>query len=44
MPQNKVEKLDTELDDLERKVHEFWDYHINPDYIQHKLVELEDRS
>ena len=40
----KVEKLETELDDLEGKVHEIWDYQINPDYIQHKLVEVEDRS
>ena len=37
----KVEKLETELDDLEGKVQEIWDYQINPDYIQHKLVELE---
>ena len=44
MPQNKVEKLGTELDDLERKLQEFWDYLINPGYIQHKLVGLEDRS
>ena len=42
--ENKVEKLETELDDLEGKVQEIWDYQINPDYIKHKLVELEDRS
>ena len=42
--ENKGEKLETELDDLEGKVQEIWDYQINPDYIQHKLVELEDRS
>ena len=40
----KVEKLETELDDLEGKVQETWDYQINSNYIQHKLVELEDRS
>ena len=40
----KVEKLETELDDLEGKVHEIWDYQINTDYIHHKLVEVEDRS
>ena len=40
----KVEKLETELDDLEGKVQEIWDYQINSNYIQHKLVELEDRS
>ena len=42
--EKKVEKLETELDDLEGKVQEIWDYQINPDYIQHKLVELEDIS
>ena len=42
--EKKVEKLETELDDLKDKVQEIWDYQINPDYIQHKLVELEDRS
>ena len=40
----KVEKLETELDDLEGKVQEIWDYQINSNYIQHKLVELENRS
>ena len=42
--EKKVKKLETELDDLEGKVQEIWDYQINPDYIQYKLVELEDRS
>ena len=42
--EKKVEKLETELDDLEGKVQEIWDYQINPDYIQHKLVELGDSS
>ena len=42
--EQKVEKLETELDDLKVKVPEIWDYQINPDYIQHNLVELEDRS
>ena len=42
--EKKVEKLETELDDLEGKVQEIWDYQINLDCIQHKLVELEDRS
>ena len=42
--EKKVEKLETELDDLEDKVQEIWDYQINPDYIQHKLVELGDSS
>ena len=42
--EKKVEKLETELDDLEGKVQGIWDYQINPDYIQHKLVELEDIS
>ena len=42
--EKKVEKLKTELDDLQGKVQKIWDYEINPDYIQHKLVELEDRS
>ena len=42
--EKKVEKLETELADLEGKVQEIWDYQINPDYIQHKLVELENRS
>ena len=40
----KLEKLETELDDIEGKVQEIWGCQINPDYIQHKLVELEDRS
>ena len=40
----KTEKLETELDDLEGKVQKIWDYQIDPGYIQHKLVELEDRS
>ena len=42
--EKKVGKLETELDDLEGKVQEIWDYQMNLDYIQHKLVELEDRS
>ena len=42
--EKKVQKLETELDDLDGKVQEIWDYQINPDYIQHILVELEDRS
>ena len=42
--EKKVEKLETELDDLEGKVQEIWDYQKNPDYIQHKLVELKNRS
>ena len=35
---------ETKLDYLEGKVQEIWDYQINPDYIQHKLVELQDGS
>ena len=42
--EKKVEKLETELDDLEGKVQEIWDYQKNPDFIQHKLVELKNRS
>ena len=42
--EKKVGKLETELDDLEGKVQEIWDCQTNLDYIQHKLVELEDRS
>ena len=42
--EKKVEKLETELDNLEDKVQDIWDYQIDPDYIQHKLIELEDRS
>ena len=41
--EKKVEKLKTELDSLEDKVQDIWDCQINPDYIQHKLIELEDR-
>ena len=36
--------METELGDLEDKVQDMWDYQINPDYIQHELVHLEDRS
>ena len=39
-----VEKLETELDNLEDKVQDIWGYQIDPDYIQLKLIELEDRS
>ena len=42
--EKKVEKLETELYDFEGKVQEIWDHQINPDYVQYKLVELEDRS
>ena len=42
--EKKVEKLETELDNLKDKVQDIWDYQIDPDYIQHKLIELEDRS
>ena len=42
--EKKVEKLETKLDNLEDKVQDIWDYQIDPDYIQHKLIELEDRS
>ena len=42
--ENEVEKLETKLDNLEDKVQDIWDYQIDPDYIQHKLIELEDRS
>ena len=34
--EKKVEKLETELDNLEDKVQDIWDYQIDPDYIQHK--------
>ena len=39
-----VEKLETKLDHLEDKVQDIWDYQIDPDYIQHKSIETEDRS
>ena len=42
--ENGVEKLETKLDNLEDKVQDIWDYQIDPDYIQHKLIELVDRS
>ena len=42
--ENEAEKLETKLDNLEDKVQDIWDYQIDPDYIQHKLIELEDRS
>ena len=42
--EKKVEKLETELDNLEDKVQDIWEYQIDQDYIQHKLIELEDRS
>ena len=42
--EKKLEKLETELDNLQGKFQEIWDYHINADYIQLKLVESEDRS
>ena len=42
--EKKVEKLETKLDNLEDKVQDVWDYQIDPDSIQHKLIELEDRS
>ena len=35
--EKKVEKLETKLGNLEDKIHDSWDYQINPDYIQHKL-------
>ena len=42
--EKKLEKLETELDNPEDKVQDIWDHQIDPDYIQHKLIELEDRS
>ena len=39
-----VEELETKLDNLKGKVQDIWDYQIDPDYSQHKLIELEDRS
>ena len=42
--EKKVEKLETELDNLEDKVQDIWDYQIDPDYSQQKLIGLEDRS
>ena len=42
--ETKVEKREAELDNLEDKVQDIWDYQIDPDYIQHKLIQLEDRS
>ena len=42
--EKKVEKLETELDNVEDKVQDIWDYQIDPDCIQHKLIELEYRS
>ena len=42
--EQKVEKLETELDNLEDKVQDICDYQIDGDYIQQKLIELEDRS
>ena len=31
--EKKEEKLEIELDNLDDKVQDIWDYHINPDYI-----------
>ena len=42
--ETKVEKLEAELDNLEDKVQDIWDYQVDPDYNQHKLIQLEDRS
>ena len=39
--ENVIEK---KVDNLEDKVQDIWDYQIDPDYIQHKLIELQDRS
>ena len=33
MSEKKVEKLENELDNLEDKVQDIWDYQIDPDYI-----------
>ena len=42
--QKKVKKLETDLDGVEGKVQEIWDYQINTDYIQLKLAEAGNRS
>ena len=42
--EKKVEKLEAELNNREDKVQDIWDYQIDPNYTQHKLIELEDRS
>ena len=42
--EKKVKKLETDLDDVEGKVQEIWDYQINTDYIQLKLAEVGNRS
>ena len=42
--EKKVEKLEAELNNREDKVQDIWDYQIDPNYTQHKLIKLEDRS
>ena len=36
--------METKLDNLEDKIQDIWDYQIDPDHIQYKSTELEDRS
>ena len=42
--EEKVNNVENKLADIEHRAEEIYDYQINPDYVEQKLIVLEDRS
>ena len=39
-----IEHTDADLNDLNHRVYETYDYQVDPEYVTNKLIDLEDRS
>ena len=42
--EEKVNNLEHKLADIEHQVEEIYDYQIDPEYVEQKVIDLEDRS
>ena len=42
--EEKVKNAENKLADIEHRINEIYDYQIDPDYVERKLIDLEDRS
>ena len=42
--EDKVARVEQNLGDIENRIHEMYDYHLDPSFIEDKLIDLEDRS
>ena len=42
--EGKVNNTESKLADIEHRIEEIYDYQIDPEYVEQKLIDLEDRS